>query len=98
MFGLGALLLALAGGDAGAAPALPACIAVTTEARYVPFGYNHIVVLRNGCSKPAMCTVATDVAPQPQTVEVPASSTVEVLTFMSSPAQTFVARVTCKLR
>ncbi len=96
MFGV-ALLLALAGGDAGTST-VPACVAVSTEARYIPFGYNHVVILRNGCSKPAMCTVATDIAPQPQTVEVGPSSTVEVLTFMSSPSQTFTARVTCTLR
>ncbi len=97
MFGLGALLIALAGGDAGAAT-LPACVSVSTEARYIPFGYNHVVVLRNGCSKAAMCSVATDIAPQPQMVDVPASSTVEVLTFMSSPSQAFTARVRCSLR
>src|SRR4051794_16203629 len=48
--------------DAGAAPAsLPACVGVATEARYVPYGYNHVVVLKNGCSKPATCNVSTDV-------------------------------------
>jgi hypothetical protein len=31
-------------------------------------------------------------------VDVPASSTVEVLTFMSSPSQAFTARVSCSLR
>lgn len=96
MFGIGALLLALAG-DAGA-PALPACVAVSTEARWVPYGYNHVVVLRNGCSKAATCTVATDVAPQPQTVEVAARATAEVTTFMASPSQTFTAKVSCALR
>ena len=82
--------------DAGA-PALPACIAVSTNARYVPYGYNHIVILKSGCSKPATCTVATDVNPQPVTSEVAAGTTVEVLTFSASPAQTFQARVNCKL-
>ncbi len=82
--------------DAGA-PALPACVAVGTDARYVPYGYNHIVILKSGCSKPATCIVATDVNPQPTTNEVPAGTTVEVLTFSASPSQTFQARVTCKL-
>ncbi len=83
--------------DAGAPSALPACIAVGTDARYVPYGYNHVVILKSGCSKPATCTVATDVNPQPVTAEVAANTSVEVLTFSGSPAQAFRARVTCKL-
>lgn len=82
--------------DAGAA-GLPACISVATEARYVPYGYNHVVLLKNGCSKAATCSVATDVNPQATTVEVAPAASVEVLTFTASPAQTFHARVTCKL-
>jgi hypothetical protein len=82
--------------DAGA-PALPACIQVGTSSHYVPYGYNHVVSLKNGCSKAATCTVATDVNPQPTSAEVAPGTTVEVLTFAGSPAQTFVARVTCKL-
>lgn len=100
MIGLAALLVAFAtplAGDAGAGPSLPACIAVSTDARWVPYGYNHVVILKSGCSKPATCSVATDVAPQPQSVEVPASSTVEVTTFMASPSQAFTPRVSCKL-
>ena len=81
----------------GGASGLPACIGVTTEARYVPYGYNHVVILRNGCSKAATCSVATDVNPQASTVDVAAGTTVEVLTFTASPAQTFSAHVTCKL-
>ena len=81
------------GGTAG----LPACISVSTQARYVPYGYNHIVLLKNGCSKAATCSVATDVNPQAMTVEVASGASVEVLTFTASPAQTFHARVTCKL-
>ena len=83
--------------DAGAQSPLPACISVGTDARYVPYGYNHVVILKSGCSKPATCTVATDVNPQPVTAEVAANTSVEVLTFSGSPAQAFRARVTCKL-
>ena len=84
--------------DAGAASPIPACIQVSTDARYVPFGYNHIVILKSGCTKPAACTISTDVNPQPISAEVAAGTTVEVLTFAVSPAQTFRANVTCKLR
>jgi len=92
------VLLAADAGSPAPPPSLPACIQVATDARYVPFGYNHLVLLRSGCSKPATCTVSTDVAPQPQAVELPANAAVEVTTFMGSPAQTFTAKVTCKLR
>lgn len=84
--------------DAGAPSGLPACISVGTDARYVPYGYNHVVILKSGCSKAATCSVATDVNPQPVTAELAAGATVEVLTFSGSPAQTFRARVTCALR
>jgi len=85
--------------DAGApAPSsLPACVSVSTQARYVPYGYNHVVILKNGCSKSATCSVATDVNPQATSVDVPSISTLEVLTFTASPAQTFIARVGCTL-
>ena len=83
--------------QADPAASLPACIGVATEARYVPYGYNHIVRLVNGCSKAATCAVATDVNPQATSVDVASAATVDVLTFTASPAQTFHARVTCKL-
>jgi hypothetical protein len=84
--------------DAGAPSSIPACIGVAKEARYVPYGYNHVVVLKNGCSKAATCIVATDVNPQASSVDVASGATVEVLTFTGSPAQTFTPRVGCKLR
>lgn len=86
--------------DAGAPappPPVPACIRVSTESRWVPYGYNHVVILENGCSKAATCKVSTDVNPQVQTAEVEASKTVEVTTIMASPASTFVAKVNCAL-
>lgn len=84
--------------DAGAPSPLPACIQVQSEARYVPYGYNHIVHLRNGCDRAATCTVATDVNPKPQTVDVAAASAVDVTTFMGAAAQTFTAQVGCVLK
>ena len=96
MLALGALVLTLAA-DAGS-PAMPACIHWRADSRYVPYGYNHVVVIENGCSKPAACTVSTDVVPQPQNVDVPAGKTAEVTTFMGSPQQSFVPKVRCQLR
>ncbi len=102
---MGLVMLALAASvaprslaaDAGAPPppAIPACIAVATESRYVPYGYNHIVRLKSSCEKPVTCTVSTDVNPEKQTVAVAPASTVEVTTFMGAASQTFVARVSC---
>ena len=85
--------------DAGAPPQtpVPACVRVATESRWVPYGYNHIVILENGCSKPVTCKVSTDVNPQVQTAEVESTKTVEVTTIMASPASTFAAKVRCTL-
>ena len=98
----GALLLRWATpGDASHALALledasaPACVAVSTEARFVGHAYNHIVHIANGCSAAKSCAVATDVNPEPQLVSVPAGARAEVLTFRGSPARTFTAAVRC---
>jgi hypothetical protein len=79
--------------DAGAA-----CVAVRAEARYVPYGWSHVVVLASTCPKGASCTVSTDVNPDKQTVTVAKGATVEVITFLSSPSQTFTPLVACTLR
>ena len=76
---------------------MPACVQVGTSSYYVPYGYNHVVSLTNGCARPATCLVSTDVNPERQTVEVPSNATVEVTTFMGSPSSTFTAKVDCKL-
>jgi hypothetical protein len=84
--------------DAGAEPTgLPACVQVVTESRYVPFGYSHVVVLRNGCARAASCIVSTDVNPEPLPAEVPAGGAAEVVTFLSAAASKFTARVSCRL-
>jgi hypothetical protein len=85
-----------ASADAGPPAALPACVDVKTEARYVPYGYNHIVILTSGCAKPLSCTVATDVNPEPHHVDLPAKSRIEVTTFIGAAASSFVAKVTCR--
>jgi hypothetical protein len=78
-------------------PSLPACIRVQTQSRWIPYGYNHIVIIENGCSKAATCDVSTDVNPQSQSAEVAVGKSVEVTTFMGSAAADFVAKVTCTL-
>jgi len=80
------------------AQSLPACVGVATQSRYVPFGYNHIVILKSGCTAPQVCKVSTDVNPEVQTVDLPPGQTVEVMTYMGAAASTFQAKVTCKAR
>lgn len=84
--------------DAGAPSPIPACIQIATDSRWIPYGYNHIVIVKNGCSRPATCSVATDVNPERQNVDVGANTSVEVTTFMGSPSATFNARVSCRLK
>lgn len=84
------------GSSRGDAPTV-ACVKASTSSRYVPYGYNHVVTLANTCVRDARCSVATDVAPDPQSVEVPKGGTVDVVTFVASPSQTFTARVSCTL-
>lgn len=82
----------------GPAPAIPACVSVKTDSRYVPYGYNHVVTITNGCARESTCAVSTDVNPETRSVDVPASETREVTTFMGSPSATFTAKVSCKLK
>jgi hypothetical protein len=82
--------------DAGNAP--PACLSVTTSARYGALGYNHIVTLRSACSKRLDCSVTTNVNPTPTTATVQPKETVEVVTFLGSPAYSFTADVRCRER
>src|SRR6476661_4649374 len=69
-----------------ASPAKPECVKVQAQAPYRGYGYDHIVELRNTCTKPAKCQVATDVNPTPVEQSVPAGETREVLTLRGSPA------------
>jgi hypothetical protein len=84
--------------DQGTDAAVPACIEWHGEARYRPYGYDHVVVIKSACAKPADCTVSTNVNPEVQRILVPAGATVEVYTFLVSPAREFTAYVQCKLR
>jgi hypothetical protein len=73
------------------------CVRWRSEARYVNGGYNHVVTLQNGCDAPAVCTVKTNVNPEPVSANIAPGEQVEVLTFRGSPASTFETRVQCAL-
>ena len=108
LLGLGAFVLlsvhlvpnarAADGGTRAPTPPVPACVAIKTASVYVPYGYNHVVTLTNGCAREARCVVASDVNPEQRSVDVPANESREVVTFMGSPSSTFVAKVDCKLK
>lgn len=77
---------------------VPECIQYRGEARYGAYGYNHFVIIRNGCDRDARCDVSTDVSPDRHRVTVPAGETKEVTTFIGSPAREFTPQVACTLQ
>jgi hypothetical protein len=100
-----AVTLALAGGagtavraDDSERPGAPpkSCVAVATSAPNVNYGYDHVVTLAATCEKPQRCTVKTNVAPNPVTVELAATETKSVVTFRGSPSSEFKAEVSCR--
>ena len=93
---VGSLLLAATRAEATPDTAA-ACIKVRPEARYLGFGYNHIVHVADVCATAAECDVSTDVNPQAQHVSVAAGGAIEVNTFMGSPARVFVPKVLCTM-
>jgi len=93
LFSAGAV--AVLGGHA--AGANPSCIEVAGEAIYRSYGYDHIVHVRNRCERQVACDVSTDVNPEPQHIDVPARTEVDVLTFRGSPARAFTPRAACRI-
>lgn len=75
----------------------PECIRFEGYARWGADAYNHIVRVENACTRAATCNVSTNVNPQVQVVRVPAGQTVEVVTFIGSPASQFTPNVSCTL-
>ena len=73
------------------------CVRYRGEARYRNYGYDHVVHLTSTCAKVAVCSVATDAAPEPVGVRLAPAERLEVVTLRGSPARSFVARVACGL-
>lgn len=76
----------------------PSCIDYEGHARYRAYGYDHLVRVTNGCDKPAVCQVWTDVTPEKHRISLRPDETEEVLTRTGSPAREFTPRVSCQLR
>jgi hypothetical protein len=85
------------GGTDGGTPPAPVCVTWSAEARYRPYGYDHLVHLKNGCDQPAVCRVTTNVNPTPAEARVLPKQTATVVTFQGSPAREFAANVACVL-
>jgi hypothetical protein len=76
----------------------PECVHVRTEARYIPYGYDHIVEIDNTCKKAVDCTITTDVNPSTSNLSVPPGQKGSITTFRGSPAREFKANAACKER
>src|SRR5687768_8441772 len=73
--------------DAPGASSPNQCAVVTPVARYIGYGYYHVVSLKNGCSRPVTCEVWTDVDPTPHhTLSAKPGETAEVVVRRGSPS------------
>lgn len=95
--GYGASARAEGPGEGKKGDALPKCIVVTPQALPRGYGYDHIVEITNGCDKPAVCSVKTNVITDPIERSVSVGQTERVLTLRGSPSGAFSPDVTCKL-
>jgi hypothetical protein len=79
-----------------AEPAKTPCVHAKAEAPYRGYGYDHIVKLENQCPKAVVCSVASDVRPDPVVVSLEPKARTEVLLWRGSPASTFKVRLSCQ--
>jgi hypothetical protein len=86
----------LADGEHGPPGKLPKCVTVRTDTPYRGFGFDHVVSIENGCKRPVLCTIVTDINDQPASVRVDPGKTESVTTFRGSPSREFKADVSCK--
>lgn len=97
------MALAIAACAAGAPPPKlvaeqqPACVRWAAEARYRPYGYDHVVHIHNTCAAVADCVVRTNVNPEPIRATIAPNSKAEVVTWVGSPSREFTAQVSCTL-
>jgi septal ring-binding cell division protein DamX len=75
----------------------PKCLTFAAQAPYRGYGYDHIVEIRNGCDKPAACSVKTNVNPTAVEQTVPSGASHSVVTFRGSPSREFTPQVSCRL-
>ena len=71
------------------------CIELKTRTSQGPTGHNHLVRLTNRCDQSMRCKVTTNANPKGVNVNVPAKGSIEVNTFLNSPASSFQAKAEC---
>jgi hypothetical protein len=81
---------------AAAEPAPTPCVHAKAEAPYRGYGYDHIVKLESQCQKTVVCSVSSDVRPDPVIVSLAPKARTEVLLWRGSPASTFKVRLSCQ--
>ena len=73
----------------------PECIEITTRTTRGPTGFNHLVKLTSSCKQTMKCKVTTSANKSGVSATVPAGGSVEVNTFLNSPASSFSASADC---
>jgi len=75
------------------------CAQAQASARYVGYGFTHVVTLKNTCTRAVECALWTDVDPEPRTtVQADAGQTAEVVTRRGSPSRDVTAYKSCRFR
>lgn len=75
----------------------PRCMEVRAEPVYNGIGWNHVVVLRNGCDRRYDCQVSTNVDPSPSyPVSLAPGEERSVATRNGSPASGFSPKAICR--
>ena len=75
------------------------CAEVPASARYVGYGYTHVVTLKNACTKAIECALWSDVDPEPRTtVQADPGQTAEVVTRRGSPSRDVTGHKSCRFR
>lgn len=75
----------------------PRCLEVRAEPVFNGIGWNHVVVLRNGCERAYACRVSTNVDPAPEyPVSIRPGEERSVATRNGSPASGFSPKAVCR--
>lgn len=76
----------------------PTCVRVTATPRPQAYGFDHVVSVANGCERPIVCRVSSDVNPAVQRLTIGPGASEDTLLWRGSPASAFRALVTCEMR
>ncbi|MCA9582660.1 MAG: hypothetical protein KC416_12755 [Myxococcales bacterium] len=71
------------------------CVDVSKSTPYRNYGYDHVVTLKNGCTKAVSCSVTTNTNPDESKATLSPDETKSITMFRGSPAREFEAKVRC---